>query len=129
MNIVNVINNLEDMDHLLPACNEDVATAEKELGLTFAREYKEYVMEFGVVSANGKELTGITAFPRLNVVEVTKKEREYNENIPSNMYVVESTGLEGIVILQDESGAVYSSAPNQEPRKIYDSLADYLINT
>ena len=49
--------------------------------------------------------------------------------LPSNMYVVESTGIEGIVILQDENGTIYSAAPNQEPQKIYDSLADYLIES
>jgi len=105
---------------------EEIENAEKLLNLKFANEYKSYVSEFGTASAVGIELTGITPSPRLSVVEVTKRERELNENFPANMYVVEDPVLEGLMILQDESGAIYSILPHGTPKKIFNSLYDYI---
>lgn len=38
----------------------------------------------------------------MNVVLVTKRERKLDEAIPNNLYVIENTGLDGIIIWQDE---------------------------
>ncbi len=126
MNIISVIDNLKGMVHLTPADESDVIAAEKELGVTFADDYRAYVLTYGQISAKGIELTGVTRFPRISVCNVTKDERECNERIPASMYVVESTGLEGVVILQDNSGKIYSVEPGTDPRHIFDSLSDYL---
>ena len=126
MKIIDVIENLKELRHLQPASEAEIEAAEQELGVTFAKDYREYVAAYGVISAFGVELTGVTHFPRLSVCNVTQMERESNNLIPSSMYVVDSTGLEGLVILQDQEGVIYSAAPNQEPKRIFDSLADYL---
>ena len=66
---------------------EQIIEAEKELGVSFADDYTKYVEKYGVISARGIELTGVTTHERLSVVSVTKKERNMNSNIPENMYV------------------------------------------
>lgn len=126
MNITETIKGLTDLACLSPASEEDISAAEAELGLSFADDYKEYVKMFGAISASGVELTGVVPFPRLSVVEVTKRERESNEKIPSDMYVIENTGMEGLVILQTCDGTVYSAVPHNEPKRLFASLSDYL---
>lgn len=127
-NIIQVIEGLEHLRSLTPATKLDVLNAEFDLGLKFADEFKEYVLKYGVISAKRVEITGICEFPRLSVVDVTVKEREFNNNIPDDMYVIESTGFEGIVILQNSKGEVFSLVPNGMPKKIFETLADYLLD-
>lgn len=126
--IINTIEGLKKLLHLTPAEIEDVLRAQIELGLTFADEYKDYVLTYGVITAKGVEITGVCESKRLNVTDVTKKEREYNPDMPKNMYVIDSTGMEGLLILQDESGAIYSFSSEDGTKKIFGSLADYLVS-
>ena len=69
--------------------SEAIKDAEEKLGLKFANEYVDYLKEYGVASFFGHELTGICSSARLNVVDVTIEERNYNQGIPSQLYVVE----------------------------------------
>lgn len=55
-------------------------------------------MEFGQFSIYGHEFTGITKILRLNVVEITIEERMKNRLIPINLYVIEQTNIDDIVI-------------------------------
>lgn len=128
MNIIEVIRNLNNLFHLTPASEDQIYSAEKELQLSFSEEYKAYLKEYGVISAKGIELTGITESKRLNVVDVTKQERELNSNLPYNMYVIENIAIDGIIILQSENGEIYSSTPGTEPRKLYNSLCEYIAS-
>lgn len=121
-----VISRLENMRFIKPASQDEIAAAEKELGLHFAEDYRDYVYNYGVISARGVELTGVTSFPRLSVVNVTKDEREMNPNIPADMYVIENVAIDGILALQDESGKVYTIAPNEAPKYYCASLEEYL---
>ena len=105
---------------------EEIIKAEKELGVNFADDYIQYVNKYGVISARGIELTGVTTHERLSVVSVTKKERSTNPNIPANMYVIENIAVDGIVALQDETGKVYTITPNSKPKLIYNSLSQYV---
>ena len=125
--IVDIIGNLSDLNHLSPASEAEIKKAEEDLGLTFADDYKAYTRSFGAISADGIELTGVTTSKRLDVVAVTKAERELS-GISSEMYVIENVAIEGIIILQDHTGAIYQSAPNHVPKKIYASLSEYIIN-
>lgn len=127
-NIIQVIEGLEHLRSLTPATKLDVLNAEFDLGLKFADEFKEYVLKYGVISAKRVEITGVCEFPRLSVVNVTVKEREFNNNIPDDMYVIESTGFEGMVILQNSKGEIFSLVPNGMPKKIFETLADYLLD-
>ena len=92
----------------------------------FASEYNEYLGEFGSVLADDIEITGIAKSKNRNVVAVTLREWELNPQVEHNLYVVENLGIDGIIIWQDESGRVYESTPNNKPKKIADSLADYI---
>lgn len=124
--IIRIISNLEDMRFIKPTSMEQIIEAEKELGVSFADDYTKYVEKYGVISARGIELTGVTTHERLSVVSVTKKERNMNSNIPANMYVIENIAIDGIIALQDETGKVYTITPNGTPKLSYNSLSEYV---
>ena len=124
--ILEVISQLKNMRHLSPATEIEVLNAQIDLGVNFADDYKQYVLAYGVITAKRVEITGVCESKRLNVVDVTISEREINPAIPSNMYVVESTGVEGLVILQNSEGEIFSLVAYGKPKKIFDSLAEYL---
>lgn len=73
----------------------------------------------------GHELTGICKAARLNVVDVTQDERQYN-SVPVDWYVIEQTNIDGIVIWQTASGTIYETCPGSEADKICDSLEEYI---
>ncbi len=127
-NIIKTIETLDNLCHLQPAAEEALLCAEKELGLEFSEEYKEYLLKYGVASAKGVELTGLCCSKRLNVVDVTLSERKLNSAIPSDMYVVENTYIDGIIILQNKTGNIFEVSPNNKPKEIFASLSDYILN-
>lgn len=106
--------------------NEKINKAEKELDVKFASEYRAYLSEFGVASFNGHELTGICNSKRLNVVDVTKEEKEIFPVGTEKLYVIERLNLDGIVIWQSSSGEIYQSIPNHKITKIAASLKEYI---
>lgn len=124
--IINVIKSLPDLLHLKPATKMSITDAELQLRVTFANDYKEYLSAFGAIMASGIELTGIAKAEHRNVVQVTLKERQLNSKIPHNMYVIEDTHIDGIVIWQDTNGNIYKSQPGADPQIISDSLVDYI---
>ena len=126
MKIVDIINKLPSLRHLAPASDEEIKISEAELGIKFASDYKEYLWNFGCISASGLELTGICGSQRLNVVDITNQERKLNKNFPKDMYVIENTGIEGILMLQNQKGEVYQFE-NGKLKKEFNSLSDYLI--
>ena len=121
--ILMIMSNLEDLRFLKPATEAEVTAAEKELGVIFAEDYREYVLKYGVISARGIELTGVTTAKRLDVVTVTKAEREM-ASIPENMYVIENVAIDGIVVLQNTAGEVFSIAPLEPLKRICSSLSE-----
>lgn len=124
--IIQTISNLEDMRFIKPTPIEQIIKAEKELSINFADDYTKYVKKYGAISAKGVKLTGITNYERLNVVSVTKRERNINPNIPANMYVIENITINGIIALQDETGKVYTVTPNKNPKLSYNFLSEYI---
>lgn len=125
-NIVDVINALPNMLPLQPATDGQITDAELQLEQPFADEYKAYLSAFGAVIADGIELTGITKAEHRNVVLRTQQERALNGKVPRTMYVIENTGVDGIIIWQDKNGSIYQTSPNTNPTKIAASLADYI---
>ena len=128
MNILEIIKSLKDVRSLGGANETQILEAESLIGLEFSDEFKEYVKEYGAVSAYGLELLGVSRSKRLDAASVTLEERELNENFPSDMYVVENLGIDGILILQNKKGEVFEISTNTKPKKIYNSLADCLLN-
>ena len=123
--IISTIEKLENLRYLEPATNEQIDIAQKQLGLHFSEEFRQYIQRYWAISAKGVELTGITASPRLSVVEVTKSERELNK-IPNDLYVIENIAIEGILLLQSSSGEIYELSQNAKIQKKYNSICDYL---
>ena len=126
--IIEIINNLPELLSMKPATEEQITDAEIDLAISFSDEYKEYLRAFGSIMADGIELSGITKSEYRNVISMTKQEWELNSNIPHNMYVIENTHIDGIVIWQDNNGCIYKTEPNKEPVKIADTMAEYLVN-
>ena len=100
--------------------------AENQLGVTFSDEYKEYLKKYSIAAYGGHELTGISKTSRLNVVDVTRVERERNKDIPDNLYVIEQTNVEDIVIWQSNEGTIYYSSPNKPITVLFESLEEYI---
>ena len=125
-----LIEHLKSIDNLLFVGNieeELIEESENRLGLKFAEEYHNYVKEYGVISFSSHELTGICNLQRLNVVDVTLREKEQVE-VPEDFYVVEETGIDGIVIWQNTAGEIFATQSGLETVKISDSLVDYLTD-
>lgn len=112
--------------HGAPATPDQIRNAEEQLQLNFSEEYSEYLLELGIATFEGHELTGITKFPRLNVVDVTKKEKARNPNVTDPYYVIEETNIDGIIIWQVSSGEVYQTEFDGKPRMICKSLHEYI---
>lgn len=102
-----------------------IEQAEMTLGLKFAPDFRECLLEFGAVSIGGHELTGFSVDPNLDVVKVTQNNRE-KTNVGKNLYVIEEAHIDGIVIWQDSDGTIYQTAPYTKTRKIANSLAEYI---
>lgn len=126
MDIIDAINSLEEMISTGGVSAEEILEAEKELGVAFSEEYKKALAEFGSVLAEEIELVGLAKSQNRNTVIVTKRERQSNSLVPEHLYVVENLGIEGVIIWQDEKGAIYQSSPNKEPEKVYASLSEYI---
>ncbi len=107
---------------------EQIKNAEKILNLKFSDEYREYLAQFGAVSCAGHELTGLSVDPNLDVVKVTKENIKKNPNIKGAYYVIEETHIDGIIIWQAESGAIYKAEYKEKPEKIFDSLKEYVAS-
>jgi hypothetical protein len=125
-NIIALIAGLKGIATLSGVSRETIIDAEKKLGLTFAPDYAEYLEKYALMSAKHIGLTGITESKRLSVIDVTLSAREESQ-IPQDMYVIEDTAIEGILILQNGKGEIFEFQ-NNHTKKIYDSLHDYLLS-
>ena len=125
--IVDIIAQRAKLFHREGVPEQDILQAENELGLQFAKDYKEYLAKYGVVSYENHELTGICPFPRLNVVYVTKEERQFNPFVPKCYYVIEQANMDGVVIWQAYDGKVYQTYPDLDPVQIAASLSEYIL--
>lgn len=109
--------------------DERITSAQSDLGVLFSEEYIEYISKFGVASFEGHELTGISSIKRLDVVSVTKSNRQTLNNAVAvnELYVIEEANIDGIVIWQDSNGFVYKTFPGYEkPIQINNSFAEYI---
>lgn len=124
--IIAAIRSISGLCHLSGASDEAIKAAEAELHLTFAADYVTYVREFGVISGEGVELTGITDFPRLSVVHATLEARSEDKEFPDGMYVLENLGIERVLILQNAHGEVFEYIPGGFLRILAPDLSSYL---
>lgn len=101
--------------------------ASHETGVLSRLSYEQrYLKDIGLACFDGHELTGICKSARLNVVDVTLLQRQRVSDAYS-WYVVEETGIDGRVIWQTPTGDIYQTAPGTKTRKVFGSLAEYII--
>ncbi len=124
--MIKVLKKKEDLVYVGSATDEQIKLAEKELGLSFSKEYIEYLSTYGVASANGHEFTGIVKSKRLNVIDVTVSERDKNPYISEDLYVLEKMDIDKIVIWQNAKGELFQTVGNGEPQKMGMSFAEFL---
>jgi len=124
-----IIEQIEQQFRLFHAAGcsvEQVMEAEEQLGLRFADEYRNYIMKYGAISFDSHEFTGLNVDSYINVTDVTLQERELRDKLPADCYVVQQVGIEGLVILQHQSGAVYQLDEAGNCSRIADSFNGYL---
>ena len=123
-----VLAKAECFEPMNPATEEQIVEAERVLGLAFAVEFRDYLLAYGCASCFGHEFTGICAFPRLNVVDATLRMRaERGQEFPAGWYVVEETGMDGVVVCQTTTGEVFATGPGYKQTYLCASLGEYLL--
>lgn len=105
---------------------QEIIQAETALGVSFAKDYREYLKEIGLACFDGYEFTGITDVKRLDVVSVTKEQREESDSDTKSWYVIEEAGIDGIAIWQDSNGNIYQTTYGTHCKKIADSIMEYI---
>ncbi len=126
MSIVDALKQKTDLLHGKGISESRITDAEKKLGLRFSKVYRDYLLHFGVAEYDMHELAGITDNPRNDVVYLTTRERNANNSVPNDMYVIEYAGMDGIVIWQSESGEIFQTVGKSAPCKICDSFEEYI---
>lgn len=105
---------------------QEIIQSEMTLGVSFAKDYREYLKEIGLACFDGCEFTGITDIERLDVVSVTKEQHEISDPDTKSLYVIEEVGIDGIVIWQDSNGIIYQTSYGTHCKKIADSILEYI---
>ena len=109
-----------------PATEEQVAAVEARLGVTFADDYRAYLLKYGCINSSEVQLTGITDDPDEDVIELTEREREVDPDFPRDAYVIHYWAYDGIVSIQYTNGEIYAVGPGYETTKMNDSLIEYI---
>ena len=124
-NIVTKIKGISNLYHASGCTTKQLKEAQKTLDLVFPEEFVDYVKEYGAISFYGTEWTGLNVDGYLNVVEVTQQERELNEGFPTDCFVIENQGIDGLIIIVNEKGKVFSLQYGKK-EALCESLTDYL---
>ena len=124
--VIDILNTKSELLHGTGVLEQQINDAEDALNLHFASDYKEYLRKYAIVAFEGRELTGITASKWVDVVTVTKTERERNPEERKKLYVVEQTNIDDIVYWQSEDGRIYRTYGNESPELAYESFVEYL---
>lgn len=125
MSIVDEIKKIPNLYHAKGCTTSQIKDAQKALGIAFPDEFIDYVKEYGAISFYGTEWMGLDVDGYINVVDATKQERDINDDFPSDCFVLENQGIDGIIIAADEKGNVYSISYDKK-ELIYTSIVDYL---
>ncbi|MFT8310760.1 MAG: SMI1/KNR4 family protein [Sporolactobacillus sp.] len=123
--IVEKIKGISKLYHATGCTTKQIKEAQNALGIDFPEEFIDYVKEYGAISFYGTEWTGLNVGGYLNVVEVTKQERDMNSSFPSDCFVIENQGIDGLITIMNEKGWVFTlQYDKKEP--LCDSLVEYL---
>lgn len=123
--IVEKIKEIDKLYHAKGCTTSQLKEAQSELGIKFPEEYIDYVKEFGAISFYGTEWTGLNVDGYLNVVEVTKQERELNSAFPTDCFVLENQAIDGLITIANENGNVFT-VQYEKKTPLCDSISEYL---
>ena len=123
--IIDKIKKIKKLYHAKGCTFKQIKNAQLELGIAFPEEYIDIVKEYGAISFYGTEWTGLNVDDYLNVVSVTKKEKAINSSFPADCFVLENQGIDGLVIICNETGEVFS-LQYSKIEKIHNSISNYL---
>ena len=126
-NIIDTIESFKRKRFTGSVPSELIVNAEVELGISFAPEYKEVLMKYGSLCVKGEEFLGIDA-NNYDIVKATKEARKSDKNFSPDVYVVENTAIDAILIVQNNTGELLCYQPNNELRHLANSLNDYLLS-
>lgn len=126
-NIIETIESFKRKRFTGRVSSELIVNAEVELGISFAPEYKEVLMKYGSLCVKGEEFLGIDV-NNYDIVKATKEARKSDKNFSPDVYVVENTAIDGILIVQNNTGELLYYQPNNELRHLANSLNDYLLS-
>lgn len=120
MNIKKLIDLAPRKRYTRGASEEQIVSAEKKLGLHFAPEYRYVLVNYGALSLKGEEFYG------LDVVDTTLKSRDAYSDFPQQTYVISNTYIDGILLVQNSQGMIYTYQPNHGVQKVATSLSEYI---
>ena len=124
--ILEVVNRIKHKDNLGNCSLEDIKAAEQALGLKFAGEYIELLTNFGTLTTDYLDISSTLKDPFYDVTHLTKDVRNRHKGLPNDLYVVYDVHIDGIVILQNASGKVFSIDETGSLMEAYDSLAAFI---
>ena len=123
--IIEKINTIKNLYHAKGCTYKQIKDAQEKLEIIFPDDYIDILREYGAISFHGTEWTGLNVDDYLNVVSVTEKEREMNNSFPSDCFVLENQGIDGLIVICNEAGEVFN-LQYSKIEKIHDSISSYL---
>lgn len=124
-NLIEKIKVIPNLYHVKGCTTKQLEDAQNKLGIEFSEDYIHYVKEFGAISFYGTEWTGLNVDNYLNVVHVTKQERDMNSSFPEGCFVVENQRIDGLIVISDVKGCIYS-LQYEKKEFLCESLVEYL---
>ena len=106
---------------------EEIKKAEETLNVKFSSDYVDLLITYGSLCAIGEEFLGVDE-NNYDVVKATIEAKNQHSDFPIGMYVVENMAIDGILLIQNTDGAIFTYQPGTHVKKINDSLCDYLEN-
>lgn len=106
---------------------ESIVNAELELGICIAPEYKVILQQYGSLCVKGEEFLGIDS-NNYDIVKATNEARKNDANFPHDVYVIENTAIDGILIVQNNICELFTYQPNGKLQHLANSLEEYLLS-
>lgn len=91
--------------------DEEIAEAEKALGVNFSPDYTAFLRTHGAASFGSHEIVGLGVEGHLNVVTQTLEFKKY---LKPGRYVIENVGVDSVFIVADSAGKLYQASPTSE---------------
>lgn len=123
--LIDLINGLSGLISSGGVSDQQIKNAEKLLNLKFAADFKQYLTNYGQIEAPSFELMGISNKNTTSVVGNTLMLRNI-VRIPSNMYIIEDIGIDGIAYLQNTEGEIFQLSGMGNLTPYAKSLSEYI---